>query len=134
VTGEKETSTPVRAGAAGGGVDLGPLRRRRACPDGPEADAAAGVDRGVVVGALGGRAAPAAAAAAAAAPAPTLPLPLLLPGALPPVELAQLRRREPHETRDLPPPPPTKQNPAVGPAPPLRAARAPDRLTSGLPR
>ena len=83
MTGEKETFTAVRAGAAGGGVDLGPRRRRlrRARPDGPEADAAAGGDRGVVVaGALGGRrAAPAAAAAAAAAPAPALPLPLLLP-------------------------------------------------------
>ena len=105
VTGEKETFTAVRAGAAGGGVDLGPRRRRLrwARPDGPEADAAAGGDRvGGGGAALGGRgAAPAAAAAAAAAPAPALPLPLLLPGALPPVELAQLRRREPHEARDF---------------------------------
>jgi hypothetical protein len=93
------TLTAVRAGAAGGGVDLGPRRRRgRAAADGPEADAAPGGDGGVVVGgALGGRAAPAAAAAAAAAAATPAPaLPLLLPGALPPVELPQLRRREPH--------------------------------------
>jgi hypothetical protein len=109
--GEKGTLTAVRAGAAGGGVDLGPRRRRRlAGPHGPEANAAAGGDGGVVVaGGLGGRAAPAAAASAAAAPAPALPLPLLLPGALPPVELPQLRRREPHglasPPRILPEPP-----------------------------
>lgn len=126
VTGEKETFTAVRAGAAGGGVDLGPARRRlrRARPDGPEADAAAGGDRGVVVLGCRARAAPAAAAAAAAsAPAPALPLPLLLPGALPPVELAQLRRREPHETRGLDLPPPPKRNLAMGPGTTLSGRR-----------
>ena len=126
MTGEKETFTAVRAGAAGGGVDLGPARRRlrRARPDGPEADAAAGGDRGVVVLGCRARAAPAGAtAAAASAPAPALPLPLLLPGALPPVELAQLRRREPHETRGLDLPPPPKRNLAMGPGTTLSGRR-----------
>jgi len=121
--GEKGTLTAVRAGAAGGCVDLGP-RRRLAAPHGPEADAAAGGDGGVVVagGGLGGRAVPAAAAAAAAAPAPALPLPLLLPGALPPVELPQLRRREPHGLASPP---------RILPEPPTLPGRGRTQISSG---